>query len=62
MKKKEKQIKQIKENYPIAVKATFLGAHAVPKDYSQTKYVSIIINEMIPETSYTPPMNERNQT
>ncbi|MDT8401190.1 MAG: imidazolonepropionase [Bacteroidales bacterium] len=43
-------IKRIKENTPLTVKATFLGAHAVPAEYrhDQTKYVDLVINEMIP--------------
>jgi imidazolonepropionase len=43
-------IKKIKESSPIEVKATFLGAHAVPEEYKtkKGKYVDLIINEMIP--------------
>ena len=43
-------IKRIKDTSPIEVKATFLGAHAVPEEYidNRDKYVDIIINEMIP--------------
>ena len=43
-------IKRIKENFPIMVKSTFLGAHAVPAEYKdkQERYVDLIINEMIP--------------
>lgn len=43
-------IKRIKETSPITVKATFLGAHAVPAEYKgrQSEYVDMIINEMIP--------------
>lgn len=43
-------IKRIKDTGPIEVKATFLGAHSVPEEYSnnRAKYVDIIINEMIP--------------
>lgn len=43
-------IKRIKENSPIKVKSTFLGAHAVPLEYKgrQGEYVDLIINEMIP--------------
>jgi imidazolonepropionase len=43
-------IKRIKETSPIEVRATFLGAHAVPAEYinSREKYVDLIINEMIP--------------
>jgi imidazolonepropionase len=43
-------IKRIKETSPIEVKATFLGAHAIPDEYknSRKKYVDLIISEMIP--------------
>ena len=43
-------IKRIKDTCPLEVKATFLGAHAIPAEYSndREKYVDIVINEMIP--------------
>ncbi|HUV01113.1 MAG TPA: imidazolonepropionase [Bacteroidales bacterium] len=43
-------IKRIKENCPVEVKATFLGAHAIPDKYKNNhdEYVGIVINEMIP--------------
>ena len=43
-------IRRIKESSPIEVKATFLGAHAVPGEYKneKEKYVDLVINEMIP--------------
>ncbi len=43
-------IRKIKEVCPLEVKATFLGAHAVPEEYRQRResYVDLIINEMIP--------------
>jgi len=43
-------IKKIKETSPITVKSTFLGAHAIPKNYKANpdQYVEKIINEMIP--------------
>jgi imidazolonepropionase len=43
-------IKKIKENTPVEVVSTFLGAHAIPEDYknNRTGYVDQIINEMIP--------------
>ncbi|MAQ47400.1 MAG: imidazolonepropionase [Flavobacteriales bacterium] len=44
-------IQQLKEKYPITIKSTFLGAHAVPNNMSQEKYTKLIINEMIPEVS-----------
>jgi imidazolonepropionase len=44
-------IRQLKDLSPITIKATFLGAHAVPSEYKgkQTEYVDMIINEMIPQ-------------
>ena len=43
-------IRRLKEETPMTIKATFLGAHAVPAEYKnrQTAYVDLIINEMIP--------------
>jgi len=46
-----KVIKKINNRLPIDVIPTFLGAHAVPDDYSTDKYVDIICNEMIPEVA-----------
>lgn len=44
-------IKRLKETMPIAIKATFLGAHAFPLEYKENHeaYIDRIINEMIPE-------------
>lgn len=46
-----KVIKKLKENYPVAIKSTFLGAHAVPKAYKDKKaaYLDLVINEMLPK-------------
>jgi len=43
-------IRRIKDDCPLEVKATFLGAHAVPAEFrgKKEKYVDIVINEMIP--------------
>ncbi|MBA4323378.1 MAG: imidazolonepropionase, partial [Odoribacter sp.] len=43
-------IRRIKESSPIEVKATFLGAHAIPEIFKndRDKYVDLVINEMIP--------------
>lgn len=43
-------IKRIKDNFPVEVRSTFLGAHAVPAEYKahREKYVDLVINEMIP--------------
>ena len=44
-------IKRLKETYPIAIKATFLGAHAIPLKYKQNPdtYIDEIINVMLPK-------------
>ncbi|MFK7755327.1 MAG: imidazolonepropionase [Flavobacteriales bacterium] len=44
-------IKRLKENHPITIKSTFLGAHAFPLEYKtdNAKYINIILNEMIPK-------------
>jgi imidazolonepropionase len=44
-------IKKLAENYPITIKATFLGAHAFPAEYKEnhTGYIDVIINEMLPK-------------
>ena len=44
-------IKQLSDNYPIKIKATFLGAHAFPEIYKNNHqgYIDLIINEMIPK-------------
>jgi imidazolonepropionase len=43
-------IRRIKENFPVEVRATFLGAHAVPAEFKsdRERYIDIIVNEMIP--------------
>jgi imidazolonepropionase len=43
-------IRRIKNSSPLEIKATFLGAHAVPSEFKgkQERYVDLIINEMIP--------------
>jgi imidazolonepropionase len=46
-------IKKLKQYSPVTIKSTFLGAHAVPVEYrgNQSKYVDLIINEMIPKVA-----------
>src|SRR5664280_2208046 len=43
-------IRRIKDTCQIEVRATFLGAHAIPAEYKnrKEKYVDLVINEMIP--------------
>ena len=42
-------IRRIKETAPIKVVSTFLGAHAVGRQYTQDEYVRLVVEEMIPE-------------
>lgn len=43
-------IKRLKECMPIALKSTFLGAHAFPAEFKENKraYIDLIIDEMLP--------------
>ena len=43
-------IRRIRENCPLEIRSTFLGAHAVPEIYRNDResYIELIINEMIP--------------
>ena len=43
-------IRRIREEFPITIKATFLGAHAVGRDYLGRRgaYVDLVCNEMLP--------------
>lgn len=43
-------IQRLKNNAPIPIKATFLGAHAYPLAYREKKsaYVDLVVNEMLP--------------
>lgn len=43
-------IKRLKEESDLTIKATFLGAHAIPVDYKENRkgYIDLIINKMIP--------------
>lgn len=40
--------RRIGSETPLTVKTTFLGAHAVPKEYSKEKYIQLVMEEMIP--------------
>ncbi|RMA58675.1 imidazolonepropionase [Ulvibacter antarcticus] len=43
--------KKLGENYPVTVKTTFLGAHAIPTEFKNDKdaYMDLICNEMLPK-------------
>ncbi len=44
-------IQKLKDNYPIEIKATFLGAHAIPAAFKGNKdgYLQILIDELLPK-------------
>jgi imidazolonepropionase len=46
-------IRDLKSLSPLTIKATFLGAHAIPLEYrgKQHEYVDMVINEMIPQVT-----------
>ncbi|MFT4698005.1 MAG: imidazolonepropionase [Flavobacteriaceae bacterium] len=43
--------KKLGENFPLTVRTTFLGAHAVPSEYKENKtgYIDLIVNDMLPK-------------
>ncbi len=44
-------IKKIDDNHPATIKATFLGAHALPRDYKDKldKYIDFVVDQVLPE-------------
>lgn len=46
-------VKRLKAVSPIPIKATFLGAHAIPTEYKQNRrgYIDLVINEMLPQVA-----------
>ena len=44
-------IKKLAQNYPISIKATFLGAHAFPLEFKENHqgYIDLLINDILPE-------------
>lgn len=45
--------KKLETHFPITIKTTFLGAHAVPSEYKNNKdgYIDLICNEMLPKVA-----------
>jgi imidazolonepropionase len=43
-------IQRLKANHPLTIKATFLGAHAIPTEFNENRngYIDAIINDMLP--------------
>lgn len=46
-------INRLKKNLPIPIRATFLGAHAIPNEFKKDKdgYLDLIINQLLPRIS-----------
>ncbi len=46
-------IKKLKEQTNVIIKSTFLGAHAIPKEYKENRqqYIDLIIHEMLPQVA-----------
>lgn len=46
-------IKRLKAISPIPIKASFLGAHAIPSEYKQNRrgYLDLVINDMLPQVA-----------
>ena len=44
-----KVIKRLKESLPIQIKSTFLGAHAIPKNYKKEEYFRLVLDVMLPD-------------
>ncbi len=46
-------VKRLKAISPITIKATFLGAHAIPAEYKQNRegYIDLVINDMLPKVA-----------
>ncbi|MCB0495347.1 MAG: imidazolonepropionase [Cyclobacteriaceae bacterium] len=44
--------KRIGKETPLTVKTTFLGAHAIPKEYSdRNEYIDLVMNQMLPRVA-----------
>ncbi|HEY4271267.1 MAG TPA: imidazolonepropionase [Candidatus Udaeobacter sp.] len=44
-------MRQLNQKRPLEIVPTFLGAHAVPQEYSTDEYVDFVINEMMPRVA-----------
>ena len=46
-------IRRLKENSPLTIKSTLLGAHGIPMEYRgrQEKFVDLVIDQMIPQAA-----------
>ncbi len=46
-------IKKLQQNYELPIKATFLGAHAIPKEYKEKPgaYMDLVIDQILPKVA-----------
>ncbi|WP_224490341.1 imidazolonepropionase [Robertkochia flava] len=46
-------IKRLQKEYPVSIKSTFLGAHAIPANYKNNRegYMDMVIDEILPEVA-----------
>ena len=44
-------MRQLKEEVPLEIVPTFLGAHAVPRELSPDEYLDVVITEMLPRVT-----------
>jgi imidazolonepropionase len=44
-------MRQLKEEVPLEIVPTFLGAHAIPRELSPDEYLDVVITEMLPRVS-----------
>ncbi|PYI70038.1 MAG: imidazolonepropionase, partial [Verrucomicrobia bacterium] len=44
-------LSQLKEEVPLEIVPTFLGAHAVPRELSPDEYLDIVVGEMLPRVT-----------
>ena len=42
-------IRRLKDVLPILIKATFLGAHTIPKNYAKEDYFKLVVDKMLPD-------------
>jgi imidazolonepropionase len=44
-------MRQLKEDVPLEIVSTFLGAHAVPRELSPDEYLDVVVTEMLPRVT-----------
>jgi imidazolonepropionase len=44
-------LRQLKEQVPLEIVPTFLGAHAIPRELSPDEYLDVVVTEMLPRVT-----------